>query len=111
MQRMVELADRAALDRDVPAAFEAHAGVVAPDDGVAVDRVAGEVERDAVGADDEPVGGAVREVMAQRHAARDRGPARRVVREGGRSRQSGGGERSADHRESERDPCHASPFR
>src|SRR5215210_4899810 len=54
MDCVVELLDRAATHRDVLAPVEADAGVIAAHDGIAVDRVAGEVELDVVGADDRP---------------------------------------------------------
>src|SRR5215210_7016059 len=107
MDCVVELLDRAATHRDVLAPVEADTGVIATHDGIAVDRVAGEVELDVVGADDQAVTGAVREVVAQRDAVGNRVPAHRAACLVCDDRPSTESERTSERGQSERDPSRA----
>ena len=97
MDGVVELLDRAAAHGHVLAALEADTGVVSAHDRVAVDRVAVEVERDAIGADDEAVGGAVAQVLSQGEAVGDRGAAGGAGSEGRGDRCQADGERDSDN--------------
>lgn len=89
-----ELAHRPAGDRHVAVPVDLDAGVVT--DAVAVDRVAGEIERDPVGADDETAPGAVAEVRGEPRVPRDRVAAgNRPLSGGGERRRSEQGERQS----------------
>ena len=72
--REVELLDGAVLDREaaVPMAVDADERADEAVEADAVDRMTVQIERDVVGADDQPVAGAVRKVVVDRRALGDR---------------------------------------